>query len=169
MWGWFMFLNMLHMAVFEECSSAGEAQGEYQVPPSFFMLGSILFASIWFWVRSMRGWWWGEGNLLLVCCSYYSLLATSRPQGQKVSGMECVHGWWKLRRETHTVPSFFTLESTTGKWWWMCLLRWVHVLRSSPGRTRNTQGMSGIGEEEYRQTDTESFVEEVALFFFFLG
>ena len=34
----------------------------------------------------------GEGTLLLVCCFYYSLLATSRPQGQKVSGMECVHG-----------------------------------------------------------------------------
>ena len=33
-----------------------------------------------------------EGNLLLVCCYYYSLLATSRSQGQEVSGMECVHG-----------------------------------------------------------------------------
>ena len=40
--------------------------------------------------------------------------------------MDCVHGWRELRGETHTAPSFFTLESATGKWWWMCLLRWVH-------------------------------------------
>ena len=40
--------------------------------------------------------------------------------------------------------------------------------RSSPGRTRNTQGMSGIGEEEDRHTHTQTrCVEEVAFFFIF--
>ena len=40
--------------------------------------------------------------------------------------------------------------------------------RSSPGRTRNTQGMSGVGKEEDRQTDThtDGCVEEVAFFYF---
>ena len=44
----------------------------------------------------------------------------------------------------------------------------TNLLRSSPSWTRNTQGMSGVGEEEDRQTDThtEGCVEEVAFFIF---
>ena len=43
------------------------------------------------------------------------------------------------------------------------LERW-QMPRSSPGRTRNTQAMSGVGEEEDRQTDTrtDSCLEEAA-------
>ena len=42
----------------------------------------------------------------------------------------------------------------------------TEVPRSSPGRTRNTQGMSGVSEEQ-TDTHTEGCIEEVAFFFFF--
>ena len=113
------------MAVFAECSGEGRPRGSirYQHHSSFWA-PFCLPASDSEWGR--RGSGAVGGNLLLVCCYYYSPPAASRPHGQEVRGMECVHGWRELRRETHTAPSFSTLESATGKWWWMCLLRWVH-------------------------------------------